>query len=154
MSVPAPPSSVSAPAPPWSRSLPPPAGEDVDVGVAGQRIVGLGADDVLDPDQDVALGVAADAGAGGQVDRHPGRAGVVGGGVDGDAAVQPVGPGPAAKQVGAVMAQESVGAGIPVSRSSRSVPERFSMLKYESPAAAPGGPLVPRLTPTPAVSAS
>jgi hypothetical protein len=99
------------PGPAAQAVVPGAAGQPVDAGVAIQ-VVGEGrAGQVLDPLQGVALGIAAEAGAQRQVDRHPGRRPRIAGRVDAAAADHKVAAGAAAEHVVAVTTIETVRAG-------------------------------------------
>src|SRR5262249_12795276 len=94
------------------------ATQNIVPGTAGQMIVGRGAEEVLDPDQGVALGLPAMAGTGRQVALPPrGRLIVIGPVVAASAAVEDIGPvaaaqsiiaGAAAQDIGSVVAADEV----------------------------------------------
>ena len=65
----------SAPAPPRSTSSPFQPCSDIGGSIAGEPVAALAAGDILDRDEGVALGVAAVAGAGGQIHGDPDAAG-------------------------------------------------------------------------------
>ncbi len=83
--------------------------ERVAVGVADERVVAGRADDALDLGQRVALCVAADAGAGGEVDGHCGRRVRVARGVGAGAALEDVGAAAPDQEVVAEVAAQRVG---------------------------------------------
>src|SRR5262249_46855526 len=84
------------------------ADEGIVAGVARQRVIEVGANDILDVDQRVAVGVTAGGGAGLQVDAHTGTG--AGGirGIAARAAIENVGPRATDQRAIAVVALERI----------------------------------------------
>src|SRR5205823_14479 len=87
------------------------AGQDVRTAIALQHVVGIGAGQILDIGQDVAFGIAAMGGAGGERYLDAGRSKTVVGGVVAGSAVEDVGTCAAGQEIGAVAAVNPVVAG-------------------------------------------
>ena len=80
---------------------------------AAQRVVEVGADNNLDADQLVPLGIAGHAGAGKEVDRYPRRAVGIRRSIQIVAtATEDVGVGPAAEHIIAIVAEQDISAAV------------------------------------------